>query len=333
MERMPLSLPLEPPVKPQLARSRKTLPEDEGYAYEPKYDGFRAIAFVDGAEGYVQSRGGKPLSRYFPELELGAGRYVVDGELVILDERGGEVFDALQNRIHPAESRVRMLAEETPVRFRVFDLLAREGEKLLDRPFRERRAALVELVGSLEGATEAGPGGWSAGSIELTPLTLDPAAAEPWLSDGEGVIAKELEAPYRPGERKGMAKVKRLRTIEAVVVGWRPGKEERTVGSLILGLYDGDDLRVVGHTSGLTAKRKRELVDELAPYETGERGSADPSRWAADRDLEWVSLRPELVLEVSFDHVAAGRIRHGSKILRWREDKDPRDCTFDQLEQ
>ena len=333
MERMPLSLPLEPPVKPQLARSRKALPEDEGYAYEPKYDGFRAIAFVDGAEGYVQSRGGKPLSRYFPELELGAGRYVVDGELVILDERGGEVFDALQNRIHPAESRVRMLAEETPVRFRVFDLLAREGEKLLDRPFRERRAALVELVGSLEGATEAGPGGWSAGSIELTPLTLDPAAAEPWLSDGEGVIAKELEAPYRPGERKGMAKVKRLRTIEAVVVGWRPGKEERTVGSLILGLYDGDDLRVVGHTSGLTAKHKRELVDELAPYETGERGSADPSRWAADRDLEWVSLRPELVLEVSFDHVAAGRIRHGSKILRWREDKDPRDCTFDQLEQ
>ncbi|MGB3050826.1 MAG: hypothetical protein WBB42_07490, partial [Polyangiales bacterium] len=130
-----------------------------------------------------------------------------------------------------------------------------------------------------------------------------------------------------------MAKIKRLRTIDAVVVGWRPGKEEGTVGSLILGLYDDEELRVVGHTSGLKAKEKRELVDKLAPYETGERGSADPSRWAADRDLEWVSLRPELVLEVSFDHVAAGRIRHGSKILRWRDDRDPKSCTFDQLDQ
>ena len=138
------------------------------------------------------------------------------------------------------------------------------------------------------------------------------------------MIAKELDAPYRPGERKGMVKIKRLRTIDAVVAGWRPGKEPNTVGSLMLGLYDGDELRVVGHTSGLKAAEKRELVETLAPYETGERGSADPSRWAADRDLEWVSLRPELVIEVSFDHVSAGRIRHGSKILRWREDKDPR---------
>jgi ATP-dependent DNA ligase len=332
MPTMAPSLPLEPPIKPQLARSRKTLPEGEGYAYEPKYDGFRAIAFVDGADSYAQSRGGKPLSRYFPELDLPAGRYVVDGELVILGDDGREVFDALQNRIHPAESRIRMLAERTPVRFRAFDLLALEDETLLERPFSERRAALVELIQGLPGATETGPGGWTAGSIELTPLTLEPTAAEPWLRAGEGVITKELDAPYRPGERKGMAKVKRLRTIDAVVVGWRPGKEEGTVGSLILGLYDGEELRVVGHTSGLKAKEKRELVGKLAPYETGERGSADPSRWAADRELEWISLRPELVLEVSFDHVAAGRIRHGSRIIRWRDDRDPRSCTFEQLD-
>ena len=147
------------------------------------------------------------------------------------------------------------------------------------------------------------------------------------------MIAKELDAPYLPGERKGMAKIKRLRTIDAVVAGWRPGKQEGTVGSLMLGLYDGDRLRIVGHTSGLRAKQKRELVETLAPYETGERGSADPSRWAADRELEWISLRPELVLEVSFDHVAAGRIRHGAKILRWREDRDPRDCLVEQLDE
>ncbi len=324
---------LKPPIKPQLARSRKTLPDGDGYAYEPKYDGFRAIVFVDGAESYVQSRGGKPLSRYFPELEFPAGRYVVDGELVILDETGREVFDALQARIHPAESRIKRLAEETPARFRVFDILALGDEGQMGRPFSERRAALVELIRGFEGAVEEGPGGWTAASIELTPLTLDPEAAGPWLEHGEGVIAKELAAPYLPGDRTGMAKIKRLRTIDAVVVGWRPGKEKGTVGSLILGLYDDEELRVVGHTSGLKAKEKRELVDKLAPYESGERGSADPSRWAADRDLEWVSLRPELVLEVSFDHVAAGRIRHGSKILRWRDDRDPESCTFDQLDQ
>ena len=326
-------LPLAPPIKPQLARSRKTMPEDEGLAFEPKYDGFRALVFVDGDDVYVQSRGSKPLLRYFPELEFPAGRYVIDGELVILDEDGAEVFNLLQGRIHPAESRINRLAEETPARYRAFDILALGDEELLGKPFAERRAALVELMKGFGGAVEEGPGGWSAGSIELTPLTLDPAAAEPWLAGGEGVIAKELDAPYRPGDRKGMAKIKRLRTIDAVIAGWRPGKEENTVGSLILGLYDGDDLRIVGHTSGLKAKEKRELVDTLAPYASGERGSADPSRWDTERDLEWVSLRPELVLEVTFDHVADGRIRHGSKIIRWRDDKKPKDCTFDQLDQ
>jgi ATP-dependent DNA ligase len=311
-------------VKPQLALSRKQLPEGEEWTYEPKYDGFRALVFVDGGDVFVQSRNGKPLARYFPELRFPEGAYVADGELVILDEDGSEVFDSLQNRIHPAESRIKLLASETPALFRAFDLLAADGKKVLTEPFSERRERLADLIG----------GARDAGTVELTPLDPDPeGGAGEWLQSGEGVIAKLTDAPYRPGERKGMVKVKRLRTADAVVVGWRPGKEEGTVGSLILGLYDGDELRVVGHTSGLSAKRKRELVDELAPYETGERGSADPSRWAADRELEWISLRPELVVEVTFDHVAAGRIRHGSKIVRWRDDKDPADCRFDQLDQ
>ncbi len=333
-----MALPLSPPVLPQLARSRKTLPEGDGWAYEPKFDGFRALAFVDGPEIYVQSRGGKPLARYFPELRFPSDQrgdsagYILDGELVILDDDGAEVFDALQNRIHPAESRINKLAVETPVRFRAFDLLARRGEKFLERPFSERRAALADLIRSLEGAVEEGPGGWSAGTVELTPLTLDVTAAAPWLEGGEGVIAKELDAPYRPGDRKGMVKVKRLRTIDCVVAGWRPGKEPGTVGALMLGLYDGDELRVIGHSSGLKAQEKRDLVETLAPYETGDRGTADASRWTAGRDLEWVSLRPELVIEVSFDHVSAGRIRHGAKILRWREDKEPSECGIGQLE-
>ncbi len=324
-----------PPVKPQLAKSRKELPEGEQWAYEPKWDGFRAIIFVDGEETYVQSRNGKPLSRYFPELELPPGRYVLDGELVILDAGGREEFGALQNRIHPAESRINMLAEQTPARFRAFDLLVADDDDLLDRPFSARRERLEALIAQLSGGKRkrAGAVGRSAGSIELTPLVRDPAKAEPWLADGEGVIAKELDAPYRPGDRKGMAKIKRLRTIDAVLVGWRPGKEKGTVGSLILGLYDAKGkLRVVGHTSGLKAKEKRELPAKLAPFESGERGSADPSRWAVDRELEWISLRPELVVEVSFDHVSSGRIRHGAKILRWREDRDPASCLIDQLE-
>jgi ATP-dependent DNA ligase len=317
-----VALPLKPPVAPQLALSRKSLPTDEGWAYEPKYDGFRALAFVDGDEVYLQSRNGRPLARYFPELRFPPGRYVIDGELVILDADGREEFDALQNRIHPAESRIKMLAVETPAVHRVFDVLVCDGTKLLAKSFADRRRALEEWI---EGRDDPG-------SLELTPLAAEAADAEPWLAGGEGVIAKRLDAHYLPGERKGMVKVKRLRTADCVIVGWRPGKEEGTVGSLILGLYRDGELRVVGHTSGLRAKEKRALRERLAPYESGERGSADPSRWAHDRDLEWVGLRPELVIEVTFDHVSADRIRHGAKIVRWREDKAPEDCTFDQLE-
>jgi ATP-dependent DNA ligase len=326
-----MTLPLEPPVKPQLALSRKELPEGDGYVYEIKLDGFRCIAFVDGEEVFLQSRGGKPFSRYFPELSFPAGRYVLDGEIVVRGADGREDFDALGQRIHPAASRVARLAAETPAVYVAFDLLARDGELLLDRSFRERRAALERLV--------AGDG-FAKAPVELMQATPSTERAREWLARAEGAIAKELTAPYRPGERKGMFKVKRVRTIDAVVVGWRPGKEPQTVGALILGLYEKGkgkrgaaepQLRVIGHCSGLSAAEKRRLVGFLKPFETGERGSGDPSRWSAGRELEWIALRPELVVEIDFDHVSAGRIRHGARLRRWREDKPARECSFDQL--
>jgi ATP-dependent DNA ligase len=313
-----MALPLKPPLDPQLARSAKELPLGEQWAYEPKFDGFRAIAFVDGAELMIQSRSGKPLGRYFPELAFPSGRYVIDGEIVIDSDDGQQDFGALQQRIHPAASRIALLAEQTPAHYVAFDLLAREDESLLALEFGDRRAALVAL-------TEIG--------IGLTPLTRDPTGTEPWFAHGEGVVAKDLRAPYRPGERKGMVKIKRVRTIDAVVAGYRPGKEPGTVGSLILGLYDNTgELHVVGHSSGLRTAEKRALVQTLEPYETGERGHGDPSRWKSDKELEWILLRPELVVEVTFDHASDGRIRHGTRILRWRDDKPPQDCRLEQMQ-
>jgi ATP-dependent DNA ligase len=314
-----MALPLSRPVLPQLARPAKAMPPAGEYSYEPKWDGFRCIAFVDGDDVYLQSRNGRDLTRYFPELQaLPSGRYVVDGEIVVFGKDGQLDFDLLGQRIHPAKSRVDMLAAETPARFVAFDLLAIGDEVLLELPQRERRARLEAFV-------EA--------PMDLTPSVLDPAEAEQWLHGAEGVIAKQLDCPYKPGERVGMLKIKRVRTIDAVVRGWRPGKEEGTLGAIILGLFDADgNLREVGHSSGFKAAEKRELPKTLAPYETGERGSGEPSRWTQGRDLEWVALRPELVVEVSFDHVSNGRIRHGAKVLRWREDKDPRECLIDQLD-
>jgi ATP-dependent DNA ligase len=315
-------LPLSPPIKPQLALSRKELPVGEDFAYEIKLDGFRCLAFVDGEEVFLQSRSAKPLGRYFPELVLPPGRYVLDGEIVVRGEDGHEDFDALGQRIHPALSRIERLSVETPAVYVVFDLLAREDESLLERPLSERRAALQELL-----TDEA----FTGAPVELMETVTTEQEAQRWLEHAEGAIAKELSAPYRPGEREGTFKVKRVRTIDVVLVGWRPGKEPDTVGALILGLYDGPELRVVGHCSGLSASEKRRLVGFFAPYESGARGSADPSRWSSDKDLEWVGLRPELVIEIDFDHVSAGRIRHGAKLRRWRDDKPPTECTFDQL--
>ena len=317
-DRRALALPLKPPVEPQLARSRPELPAGDQWSYEPKYDGFRAIAFVDGDKLTLQSRSGKPLGRYFPELAFPPGRYVLDGEIVIEAEDGGQDFDALQQRIHPAESRIAMLSEQTPARYVAFDLLARDDKALLETPFEARRETLESLL--------------EDGQIALTPVTRDRDRAEPWLRSGEGVVAKDVGAPYRPGQRTGMVKVKRVRTIDAVVAGYRPGKEPDTVGSLILGLYDDSGgMHVVGHSSGLRAAEKRALVEKLAPYETGKRGHGDPSRWKNEKELEWIELRPELVVEVTFDHTSGGRIRHGTKILRWRDDKPPLECKLEQM--
>jgi ATP-dependent DNA ligase len=314
-----VALPLSPPIKPQLALTRKALPSGEEWAYEPKLDGFRAIVFVDGDEAYVQSRGAKPLGRYFPELEWAPGRWVLDGELVIRGDSGEVQFDLIQQRIHPAESRIKLLSAEIPATYIAFDLLAEGDESLLDAPLAERRARLERIA--------------AVAGLELTPLTPDEAQAEKWLGSIEGVMAKQLDAPYIPGKRKGMAKVKRERTIDCVVMGWRPGKEEGTVGSLILGLYDGGELRTVGHISGFSAAAKRSMRTMLAPLETGESGTAEPSRWTGGRELEWVALRPELVIEVGYDHAAGGRIRHGARFHRFRDDKQPGDCRFEQLDE
>jgi ATP-dependent DNA ligase len=313
-----MTLPLTPPLQPQLARPAKELPVGEQWCYEPKYDGFRAIAFVDGEEMMLQSRGAKPLDRYFPELVFPPGRYVLDGEVVIDGDGGGQDFDALSQRIHPARSRIERLARETPARYIAFDLLAQGDRSLLEAPFAERRASLEGLL--------------QDGHVALTPATRARDQAEPWLRSGEGVVAKDVDAAYRPGQRTGMVKVKRVRTIDAVVAGYRPGKEPDTVGSLILGLYDpSGQLHVVGHSSGLRASEKRALVQKLEPYQTGKRGHGDPSRWKSEKELEWIELRPELVVEVTFDHVSGGRIRHGTRILRWREDKAPRECLLEQM--
>jgi ATP-dependent DNA ligase len=321
-----MSLPLAIPVKPQLALSRRELPEGDEYVYEIKLDGFRCLAFMDGGDLFLQSRSGKPLGRYFPELALPDGRYVLDGEIVVRGSDGREDFDALGQRVHPAASRVERLSVETPATYVAFDLLALDDEPLLDRPFAERRAMLEGLLSEARFLTAPVELIESSGALE---------DARRWLEVAEGAIAKDRTAHYRPGERKGMAKVKRVRTIDAVVAGWRPGKEQGTVGALILALYASDDpqaqLRIVGHCSGLSATEKRRLVGFLEPFQTGEHGTAEPSRWSGGKDLQWVELRPELVVEIDFDHVSAGRIRHGAKLRRWREDKDPRECLFEQL--
>ncbi|MEA2366664.1 MAG: hypothetical protein QOI32_2176 [Thermoleophilaceae bacterium] len=318
-----MTLPLKPPIKPQLAKSAKELPEGEEWRYEPKFDGFRTIVFRDGEDVQLQSRNGRPMNRYFPEvveqvLELPEQRLVLDGEMIVVVD-GIQEFDLLSQRIHPAASRVQRLAEETPAALVAFDLLAQDDEVLCGLPYEKRRERLTAVV---------------ADPVELAPMTPDrDDAAAQWLTGAsEGVIAKQADAPYRPGERLGMMKIKRVRTADAVVAAFRFGKEEGTVGSLILGMYDDEgQLHVVGHTSGFRAKEKRDLIEKLEPYRTGERGSGEPSRWKSDEELVWEGLRPELVVEIAFDHITGQRIRHGAKLLRWRDDKDPSECDISQL--
>jgi ATP-dependent DNA ligase len=339
---------IDPPVEPMLAKLADGLPEG-AFLYEPKWDGFRAIVFRSGAELYMQSRDLRPLDRFFPELHdaLLAGlpdRSVLDGEIVIATSRGLD-FDALQLRLHPAASRVAKLAKQTPASFVVFDALALDGHDLRQTPLRDRRARLEQ------GMAAAAP------PIHLTPMTRDPATARDWLSRFEGagldgVIAKPDGGVYEPGKRS-MVKVKHARTADCVVAGFRwhkAGKGDR-VGSLLLGLYDASGrLHHVGVTSSFTMTARRELARELEPLRAGalehhpwrdwaEAGAHEmtrmpggQSRWSAGKDLSWEPLRIERVCEVKYDHMQGDRFRHAAVFHRWRPDKRPEDCRYDQLE-
>jgi len=344
-----VSFPIEPPIEPMLAKLAETLPESGAFLYEPKWDGFRAIVFRGRAgEVYIQSRDLRPLDRYFPELHdalAGAlpDRCVIDGEIVIATPRGLD-FDALQLRLHPAASRVAKLAKETPSAFVAFDALAIDGEDLRQTPLEERRRRLEAALAAAQPP------------IHLTPATHDPAAAAEWLARFEGagldgVIVKPRGGVYEPGKR-AMIKVKHARTADCVVAGFRwhkDGKGER-IGSLLLGLYDDrGHLHHVGVTSSFTMGRRRELVEELAPLreralddhpwrewaEAGGESTRMPggqSRWSAGKDLSWEPLRIERVCEVKYDHMQGPRFRHAATFLRWRPDKPPSDCRYDQLE-
>jgi len=326
-----VKLPVMPPVKPMLAKPMSQLPP--GMLYEPKWDGFRCIVFRDGDEVELGSRNEKPLTRYFPEvveavLANTPPRCVLDGEIVIV--AGDRLdFEALLQRIHPADSRVRKLAAETPGRFVAFDVLALGDESLVREPFARRRDRLVD---ALAGADER---------VVVTPATDSIEQAREWFDAFEGagldgVVAKARDLPYQEDKRV-MVKVKHERTADCVVAGFRwhrAAASGTAVGSLMLGLYDdAGTLHGVGHSSGLKAAEKRALVSKLSAYETGQRGHGDPSRWKSEKELEWIALRPELVVEVTFDHASGGRIRHGTKILRWREDKSPLECKLEQMTQ
>jgi ATP-dependent DNA ligase len=324
--------PFPPPITPMEARVKETLPQPPGWAYEPKWDGFRAVAWA--GMGRLDSRNQRPLLRYFPELAaavegLPAGA-VVDGEVVVV-VAGATDFDALQNRIHPAASRIAKLAGETPAELVAFDLLALDTEDLRSRPFSERRERLTALAPAL------GPP-W-----HLTPSTTDIDRAGRWFVDFEsagcdGIVAKRLEGAYLEGER-AMVKVKHRRSVDVVIGGYRVHKDGGKVGSLLLGLHDdAGQLHFVGHCSGFGNADRVALLDRLRPLEQtdsfGEaaRRPGEPSRWQAGKDLSWVPVRPELVCEVSYDQLEGDRFRHATRFERWRPDKEPADCTIDQLE-
>lgn len=330
-----LDLPVTPPVAPMEARSTGTLPVDGEWLYEPKWDGFRCLVFRDHSAVELQSKSSKSLSRYFPDIvhavgSLRARQFVLDCELLV--PRGKDVaFDLLLQRIHPAESRVRRLAEETPAWLVVFDLLARGSTRsLIGRPLRDRRR---RLEGFADRLLEDAP------RLHLTPASDDPAVARRWLADlsgVDGVMAKDPAREYASGSRDAMWKVKRRRTADCVVGGFRYSKNAG-VGSLLLGLYDDEGLlHHVGFCSSFSAEdrvRVLEVVEPLIeePGFTGDRPGG-PSRWSTERSSQWQPLRNELVVEVGYDHFTGGRFRHGTKLERWRPEKEPRECTLDQVE-
>jgi ATP-dependent DNA ligase len=331
-----VNLPIEPPFPPMEAKSVRDLPTGDGWAWEPKWDGFRCIAFRDGDDIELQSKSGRPLARYFPEVvdsvrAIGVERFVLDGEIV-LPVDGELSFEHLQLRLHPAESRVRKLAAEIPAILIVFDLLVTpDGESLLEQPFADRRRALESFV--KERVDAEAP-------IHVSPQTTDRDTAQQWLKGirggVDGVMAKRMDHPYASGARTAMCKIKRMRSADCVVGGFRYGTKDDFVGSLLLGLYDDDGvLHHVGFTSGLKASEKPALTEKLREYEgppgfTG-RAPGGPSRWSTERSADWVPLRTELVVEVEFDHYSEGRFRHGTRLLRWRPDKAPEQCTLDQV--
>ena len=331
-----IDLPVRPPYPPMEARLVASLPGGDGWLYEPKWDGFRCLAFRSAETVLLQSKAGQPLGRYFPELvdalrSLAQPRFVLDGEIVIFVD-GALAFDDLLQRIHPAESRIRKLARETPVTFLVFDLLVDDaGRDLTTLPLAERRARLQAFLGDPDADQR----------IRVSPATDDRDVAAGWLRDLagglDGVVAKRGDVAYRSGERTAMSKVKRLRTADCVVGGFRYQGEGQEVGSLLLGLYDADGLlHHVGFCASFTAEARRALKPIVEPRvePPGFTGSAPggPSRWSRGRSTEWQPLRPDLVCEVRFDHFAGGRFRHGTKFLRWRPDKPPRACTMEQVE-
>ena len=347
-----MRLPFEPPLAPMLSRAAEALPAGDGWQFEPKWDGFRTLVFRDGDEVLLQSRDEKPMNRYFPELVAPlAGtlpdRCVVDGEIVIVGA-GGLDFEALLLRIHPAASRVKLLAAQAPASFVAWDLLALDDEDLRPMPLAERRGRLERALGS------------AAPPLHLSPATRDRSLAEDWFRRFEGagldgVMAKRLDAPYRAGERT-MIKVKHARSADCVVAGfrWHKNGVGTLVGSLLLGLFDDDGLlHHVGVTAAFTTAVRKQLVADLAPLreralvdhpwrdwaeatdeagDTGQRMPGGSSRWNRGKDLSWEPLRPERVCEVAYDHMQGTRFRHAAHFVRWRPDKRPRDCRYDQLE-
>jgi len=352
-----MALPVTPPILPMLAKSVSTIPTTGDFSFEPKFDGFRCLVFKDGDEIELASRNTKPLTRYFPEVVAAMrdqlpARCVLDGELFVAQRSTDGVdrleFEVLQERIHPAASRINLLAERTPASYVAFDLLALEGDSYVDRPFAERRAALEQ---SLAGLGEDGP-------CHLARTTTDPGVAQEWFTRFEGagldgVVAKPLDGVYTPNQRT-MLKIKHARTADVVVAGYRLHKtstaETPLLGSLLLGLYAGGELQHVGVAASFTAKRRAELIDELAPLivpieehpwgrwqefltANPDRVPGTQSRWSQGKDLSFVPLRPDRVLEVGYDHMEGRRFRHTAQFKRWRPDRDPESCGYDQLDE
>jgi ATP-dependent DNA ligase len=330
-------------MEPMLSAPGEGIPKGDSWEYEPKWDGFRTLVFRDGDEVALISRGARPMTRYFPEVipafrGLPEQKVVLDGELVVVAENGLD-FGALQQRIHPADSRVRMLSEATPAWFIAFDILSEGSTDLRKQPLGERRKRLERL---LKGVKRGG-----AGPLFLTPYTRDHKTAESWFERFEGagldgVMAKSWDGAYVPGKRLWV-KIKHQRTADCVVIGWRKSNDGASLGSLLLGLYDKKGtMHYVGHTSSFSAAERKELIAKLKPLQTEipesewkanpGRMPGGPSRWSRGKETEWVAVRPELVCEVAYDKLEAGeRFRHATRFLRWRTDKPPRKCGFDQI--